>query len=545
MDDFIGGNYSRQSEDQKNAKKWMKIIAVILVLLFVACIALVGVMYYIQSIQLKITVDGKATKSLENVLIFENGKVYIPIRAFAEYVGYTSSNGGYKQYSEDTTKCYVQCNNEVATFSLNSNKIYKLLLDGNNDYEYYEIAEPIRLINNQLCTTIEGAKIAFNVSMAYNQQENRVTIFTLPYLVTYYTAKFQNAGIADGNANFSNQKALLYDMLIVKDASNSYGVYDLNGKEILGIKYASIKFIESTKEFVVTTKEKKMGIMLHDSSTKISPEYDNIKQIDKDSGLYLVTNNRKLGVINEHGSTVIFIEYDQIGIDSSRFLNNHIQNQYLLYDVCIPVKINNKWRLFDKTGKRLTNIEYDDLGCTSGSGISGDRNAAGVLLIPDYEAIVVKVGEFYGIIDSTGKEMLPPVLSSVYSTTSAGEITYSMVHNNQVINVIDYIKTYIKPDAPTNNNQNNNGAGNTTNNGQTNETNNSTVTNEVNNNQTNNEVTGNTVPTGANAVENNNTVPNGTNIVENNNTVPTGANTVENSNTVPTTTNTTGGNTTV
>ncbi len=526
MDDFIGGNYSRQSEDQKNAKKWMKIIAVILVLLLVACIALVGVMYYIQSIQLKITVDGKATKSLENVLIFENGKVYIPIRAFAEYVGYTSSNGGYKQYSEDATKCYVQCNNEVASFSLNSNKIYKLLLDGNNDYEYYEIAEPIRLINNQLCTTIEGAKIAFNVSMAYDEQENKVTIFTLPYLVTYYTAKFQNAGIADGHANFSNQKALLYDMLIVKDTSNSYGVYDLKGKEILGIKYASIKFIESTKEFIVTTKEKKMGIMLHDSSTKISPEYDNIKQIDKDSGLYLVTNNRKLGVINEHGSTVIFIEYDQIGIDNSKFLNNHIQNQYLLYDTCIPVKINNKWRLFDKTGKRLTNIEYDDLGCTSGSGISGDKNAAGVLLIPDYEAIVVKVGEFYGIIDSTGKEMLPPVLSSVYSTTSAGEVTYSMVHNNQVINVIDYIKAYIKPDVPNNNNQNNNETQNTTNNEQTNETNTNNTTNEVNNNQTNNNVVdGNTVQTGANTV--NDTTSNNTNTA-NNNTASTNTNTSNN-----------------
>ena len=244
-DDFIGGQNYNQTEEQLKAKKWMKLIGIILILLLVISIALIGVMYYIQSTQLKITVDGKSNSNLEDVLIFENGKVYIPIRAFAEYVGYESYSGDYKQYAEDTTKCYVQSANEVASFSLNSNKIYKIVLDGNNDYEYYEIDEPVRMINNQLCTTTEGAKIAFNISMAYNQEDNRVTIFTLPYLVTYYTAQFQNSGIADKDANFSNQKALLYNMIVVKNAEGNYGVYGLDGSEILGTKYKSIKFIFS------------------------------------------------------------------------------------------------------------------------------------------------------------------------------------------------------------------------------------------------------------------------------------------------------------
>ena len=336
MNDYIGGNYN-QTEEQKKAKKMMKIIAVILVLLLIACVGLVGLMYYIKMTELKITIDGKPNANLEKVLIFEEDTVYIPIRAFAEYVGYESANGDYKQYSEDTTKCYVQSTNEVASFSLGSNKIYKILLDGNNDYDYYEIDKPVKMINNQLCTTIEGAKIAFNISMTYAQEQNQVTIFTLPYLVTYYTAKFQNAGILDGNATFSNQKALLYNMVIVKSTDNNYGVHGIDGKEILGTKYASIKFIESTKEFIVTTQERKMGIMSYDSSTKISPEYDEIKQIDKDTGLYLVTNNKKQGVINENGSIVIYLEYDQIGIDGTKYANNNIQNQYLLYNNCIPV----------------------------------------------------------------------------------------------------------------------------------------------------------------------------------------------------------------
>ena len=81
-DDFIGGQNYNQTEDQLKAKKWMKWIGIILVLLLVISIALIGVMYYIQSTQLKITVDGASNRNLEDVLIFENGEVYIPNSCF-------------------------------------------------------------------------------------------------------------------------------------------------------------------------------------------------------------------------------------------------------------------------------------------------------------------------------------------------------------------------------------------------------------------------------------------------------------------------------
>ena len=166
MDDFIGGGYNKQTEEQQKAKKWMKIIGIILVLLLLVVIGLLVLMYYIQTTELKISIDTKSNTALKNVLIFEQDKVYIPIRNFASYVGYNSGNGDYKQYSEDLTKCYVESENEIASFSLGSNKIYKILLDGNNDYEYYEIDEPVKMINDQLCTTIEGAEIAFNISIS-------------------------------------------------------------------------------------------------------------------------------------------------------------------------------------------------------------------------------------------------------------------------------------------------------------------------------------------------------------------------------------------
>lgn len=456
MNDFIGGNYN-QTEEQQNAKKWIKIIAIILAFLLVVVFALIGLMYYLQLIEFKTNLDGKVNKKVANALILEDNQIYIPIRDFALYMNYTSGNGDYKQYSEDTTKCYVQSSNEIASFSLGSNKIYKILLDDkNNDYEYYEIEEPVKMINDKLCTTIEGAEIAFNIQMSYNKEKNQVDIFTLPYLVTYYTSRFQNAGIADKDASFSNQKALLYNMIVLKDGNANYGVYSLTGEEILGIKYANVKFVESTKEFIVTTPENKMGIISCEysndkmiSKNKINPEYDDIKQIDRDLGLYLVTNNQKQGVINENGSIVVYLEYDQIGVDGTKFINNftnnEIKNQYIFYNNCIPVKRNNLWGFFDKAGKKLTEIKYTDVGCSAKNGNNGDKNVNSILLIPSYEAIVVQQNDKYGLINSQGKDLIPVSLQSFYFTTTSGKDVYEMVYNDQVMNVVSYIEKYVKP----------------------------------------------------------------------------------------------------
>ena len=269
-----------------------------------------------------------------------------------------------------------------------------------------------------------------------------VKIYTLPYLVKNYNSKYANSALSENSASFNNQKALLYNRLIVKNKNNNYGVQDLNGQEVLGTKYSSITFLESTKEFVVTTLENKMGIMSYNAETKISPQYDNIKQIDKDSGLYLVTNNQKQGVVNSTGNTVIYLEYDQIGVNLSQYASNKIKNQYLLYDKCIPAKKNGMWELYDKTGKKITNETYSDLGCIK----SGQENANDILLVPQYEGIIIKKNDLYGLIDSQGNALLPIALQSIYSTTSAGEDTYYMIYNGKRMNVIDYIKKYVRPE---------------------------------------------------------------------------------------------------
>ena len=412
------------NEKRAKSKKIMIIIIILIVLLLIISGVLLYMIYSIQANTLKLSVDNKRVNFASDMFVFEDDKLYVDIKAFAQLMGYESYNADYKnRYSEDTTNCYISSVDEIASYSLNSSTMYKKAT-ANEDYEYFELEEPVRLINNKLYVTQEGIEIGTNTAIQYNQANNQISVLSLNYVVNYYASQFKNAAVVDENVDFNNKKALLYDLVVVMNTDGHYGVYNVNGQEIIGTKYTTITFKEDSKEFTVTTDEGKMGILSADGTTKIEPNYTEIKQISKDLNYYLVSNNNRYGVINQNGNTVIFLEYDKIGIDEENFSANGIENPYILFDKCIPVQQNGKWRLFDVNGNQIGTMEYDGIGCIVGS--ETNRSANNVLIIPQYEAIVVGVNEEYGIINNSGEEYVPIMLDSVYSITSSGEDTYYM-----------------------------------------------------------------------------------------------------------------------
>lgn len=450
--EIIGTN---MAEKQKKNKKIMKIIIALIVLLLIISIGLFITIYYLKAQQFKFYTDGKLISNSaisSDLFVFEDNKVYVSLKDISEIIGYNYYNGGYKQYTEDTTKCYLECTNEVVTFERDSNKIYKTPTD-EVDYTYFTLDEPIKRINGKLYITSKGLGTACNLQMGYDQESNKMVIYTLPYLTTYYTAQYSNAAI---EGSFNNQKALLYGLLVVQNIENTdkatnnkdirYGIHNLNNEEIVGNKYINIEFIEGTQEFIVKTIENKVGIITSDGTTKVSPQYDTLKQIDKDLNLYMVTNNGKSGVIEKNGKILIYLEYEQIGIDISKFPTNDIKNKYILFDNAIPVKQNGKWGLYDITGNLILPIEYINLGCISKT--SADKTLNNILIIPEVEGIVVckqfyidsDTREYYGIYSSTGKMLVPEALETVYSITASGKEEYTMINAGNSYDVIKYIK---------------------------------------------------------------------------------------------------------
>ena len=461
-----------ENEEQVKKSNSTKIIMGIIIVCIVILMVLGGViLFQIQNVQknmVKLTIDAKSiSKISDSLFLIKDDTVYVSIRDFAELVGYKGYNGDY--VSESQSKGYIQNNYEEASYTLNSNKLYKKLLS-TNDNEYFTLDETVKIQNNKLYMSLQGVQIATNCIINYDASNKKFTVYTLPYLVNSYSQKFTDTDLADERAEFSNKKAILYSMIVVrgldadKKPTGNYGVKSIDGSEIIGTKYKSLKFVESTGDFIVETENGKMGILSSKGATRISPAYDEIKQIDKDLNLYLVKNNNKYGVINQNGNVIIYTEYDQIGVDTTQFESNDIKNQYLLFDNCIPVLRDKKWGFFDKTGKRIVENKYDEIGCVIGTQ-AGTSNQ-NLLIIPDYEAIVVGAyteknsNKKYGLVNSRGQELIGCVLDKLYSVRTSGQDIYYMeqVKDEKTTvrrNVIEWLQQNGKPKPNENTNNNN------------------------------------------------------------------------------------------
>lgn len=491
--------YEAQSaleEEKIKMKKLIKIIALALVMLFVLCIFIILYISYLQNKQLKLFVDNAEIQLTPDMIIIdENNTIYVSLSDIADKIGYTMNNGEYKnQYSEDATKCYLKNKYEVTSYIGASNEIYKTIIPENKlsdvDYDYYIIDQQVFLQNNKLYTSLNGLEIGCNLSCSYTKQNNTINIYTLEYLTTLFSTKIAGAKYLTEQEDlntYENKKAILHDMIVVKNEDGKYGVTNLNNSAIIGQKYKSVKFIEAMQEFIVETEDGKYGIIDKEGKTKISPDYTSIKQIDKEKALYMVSKNSyatsgrtQYGIINENEKIVVYLEYDQIGINKADFPTDNIDNSYILYGKCIPVKKSNKWGLLDINGNMILPIEYDDLGCKSN--ISQDIRANSLLLVPEYEAIVVCKDKLYGLFDVSGRKLIEPLCTDMYGINSSGENKYYLTYIGNTMDIITYLKDIgIEPVVKNDNEENN--INSFENNSQEENTNNNQDTNDVNTNQ--------------------------------------------------------------
>lgn len=437
-----------------NQAKNKKISIIILVAIVITIIAIIGIIYaimYLQNNTFRIYIDGKVVNLPTDTIIIDEvtGKIHVDITGIANYLNYDYHKGEFKLYTEDENKCWVENKNETASFFLNSNKISKVAPNQTKDYEDYIISDPVISKNGKLYCTPEGIKIGFNVLFEYNKEQKNIQIYTLPYLVNTYEARFKELGYRDGiDDAFDNQKAILYNLFVVKK-NNLFGVVNSNNEEIIGSRYRNMLFNENAKEFYVTSALNKKGIVTESGETKINLLYDDIKMVDKQNGLYLVKNNNRYGMIGNTGNIIIHLEYNQIGVNVSAFRNNNINNQYVLFENAIPVCQNNKWGMFDINGNIILPLEYDTIGYSSG--VTG-KVVNSLLIVPSYKGIVfgkdyieqdgrsTKKVRYYGLYDNKGTELIPTRLTNAYFVVNAGVNTYYMEYQGQTLNIEEYLE---------------------------------------------------------------------------------------------------------
>lgn len=490
MDLFEESLLEQNRNNDEKSKKTARLILIIIGILLLLTIGLVGTIVYLKQSTLVVSLDGKSNDTIKNMLLFDenSSQVYVPIKDIASYLGYEAFNGNYSNLSEDASQCYVQCENEVAVFTLNSDKVYKIMPKVTSDYEYFDIDEPVIAKNGKLYTTMDGIEKAFNTSFTYDVQNKKIQIFTMPYLISFYSNYILDYGYAEISEDFNNQKAVLNDMLVVKTAAQNakYAVIKADtGEAILEAKYEDINYLQHSSDFFVKNNGK-VGIISSSRDTKVQLIYDTIKMIDYKADLYEVSKDGKYGIIDIEGNIKLHLDYDEIGLDISKFQVNDLKSGYIILNTLIPVKQNELWGLVDLNGKIIVEPKYDELGYIA----SSSSTVNNLLVIPDYDMIVVGKDEKYSLITVQGKEVVAFVLDEVYISKSGGKTQYYMSWNNQTreaTEVLDKMGYGTKKNTVTNNND-------TTNTNSTNTTTNeidssNTVTNEIETNEVaNNEV---------------------------------------------------------
>lgn len=476
-----------QPEKKRNKLK----ISLILVVITMLILVVVAIVIYVYTLSipkeksLKIYFDNvvKTTEKNQNMFLLgdsdsqSDDELYVSIKQLSDQVGYNFLNGEYKQFNEDTTKCYVTNQMEIVTFSADSNEIkkYEIQQNGTTDQaQSFKIDKPIIYRGNQLYISRAGAERAFNVKIAYSKENKTIKVYTLNFIAQKCASVITDSDIMtdDKTTNlisYSNKKALLYNYVIVKDPSTElYGMrvkksdeamYELETYNIseyplvITPRYSEIQYIEGTNDFIVKTTEGQYGIIGADAITKVKPAYSQIKNINKDLGLYLVTNKERQSVINQNGKIIVYSDFDQIGLDTT-ISDPNVTNRYILLDSCIPVKVNDKWGLIDINGNKILDTVYDNIGCSLKE---KSANNSDVVVIPKMKAIVVEVDSEqtrgsnivdrnYGLVSTSGETMINPLLKSVYATTYQNVKTYYMTfkgddNKEQTLDIVDFWET--------------------------------------------------------------------------------------------------------
>ena len=273
------------------------------------------------------------------------------------------------------------------------------------------------------------------MSFTYDTNKHRIYIYTMPYLINAYTSRVLDYGYDAISDNFTNKKSVFDNMLVVtKNQSKIYAVIDVQGNIIIEPKYDYIEYLPYSGDFLVKSNNK-VGIISAKKETKVQILYDSLELIDSDLGLYLAKKDNKYGVIDSKGNIKIYIEYDQIGIDNTKFSQNDIKNKYLLDNGMIPARKGDKWGAFDKNGNQILALEYDSLGYVA----SSNKDAINLLLIPNYNLLVICQNKKYGLVNSSGEIVVRTMIDDVYMTITSGKTYYYMNVNNKTINIEEWL----------------------------------------------------------------------------------------------------------
>jgi len=360
-----------QNTQKKEKSKGQKMILILLVLLISILIIMISALFLLKS-------DGNNKNTLtvifnnnnipmqnypDMVITDENQKLYISIKDVTELLGYEYLRGAYLEYAEDNSKGYIENENkEIIGFEADSNKIYKTTKNSKTDYEYYELKNNIKKINDKLYISLDDLAVGCNLNCSYSSDSKKIVINTIDNILESYKAQITEKKLEIKLSEVHDHKKLvLHNMLVASNKTGKMGVIDSKYNSIIGYKYDTIEFNEYGQNFIVSN-EDKYGILSMKGDILLDIRFEEIDIINYSPLLYQIKLNNKYGVLDEERKLILNPEYDKIGND--KISNNSIciiKNIKENEDGLIVSKDNKYGILSLKTGEPIIEYEIDDI----------------------------------------------------------------------------------------------------------------------------------------------------------------------------------------
>lgn len=466
-------------EQERKRKLFKSIITAIIVLVVIAIILLIFIKVKDYG-KFSIVVDGKNVSKYADTLVLKdekgniynnNGQIYFSVKDVSSLLNRQYYNNEYKSKGEDQTKCQIKNGNEYTSLISDSKKIYKAILnesvasstDNNSEefqeipnnvvnYEYFEIGDSIKYVNDTIYANIEAIELAFDVDITYDSKKNIVSIATLDYLENI--AKSKRSDFADSSQyNYTNRRLLKYGMCIVNGSEGNIGVGCYTDDEklkeyVASCKYSSIEFNEAACTLDTISNDGKHSILKlnvdnHQVEKTVTSEYEDIELMDNDFNYFKVKSQNMYGVIDSNNNMILPNEYSEIGIDDGLFTD--VSSKYIIKSKYIPVKKNGLWGVCDTQGNVLIEPKYQGVGCSLA------QNGDSVIVIPGADGssdgivfLYNREKSLYGLYNADNGEKIAVSLIEVFRKNEAGIENYYINHvidvNNPVVHTLNVYK---------------------------------------------------------------------------------------------------------
>lgn len=207
--------------------------------------------------------------------------------------------------------------------------------------------------------------------------------------------------------NYDKNNNVWYEKNLLKvKKDGKYGLINLDGKEVLAIKYENVSTLKGIENSILVQKDGKIGLVDSEGKTIIDANYKEIKAIGEDykKGYITIDENNKYGLINYEKQQVLPNEYEKIE-------KVYGKNLYVIEEAGKDKLINNEKNVvLEKDFDEIKQIlQYSEDGIIFiKDGKYGVMNVNGDIIIPaEYEEInevkdsifVAKKDGKYGVID--------------------------------------------------------------------------------------------------------------------------------------------------